>query len=67
MGLYSDQKLLDWFIAEYPNFTKQKVDIGKSCVRFKKMDDIPYKLIGQLMKKISVKEWIDIYEKKYKK
>ena len=41
--------------------------MGKSCVRFKKMDEIPYKLIGELMKKISVKEWINIYEKNIKK
>ncbi len=67
MGMYSDQKLLDWFISEYPKHCKQKLDIGKSCVRFKKMDDIPYELIGELMKKISVKEWIEIYERKYKK
>ena len=46
---------------------KRKLNMGKSCVRFKKMDEIPYKLIGELMKKISVKEWINIYEKNIKK
>ena len=67
MGIYSDPKLLEWFVTEYPKHTKQKVDMGKSCVRFKKLDDIPYKLIGELMKKMSVKEWITMYETNLKK
>jgi hypothetical protein len=62
MGIYSDPKLLEWFVSEYPKHTKQKLDMGKSCIRFKKMDDIPYKLIGELMKKMSAKQWITIYE-----
>jgi len=62
MGIYSDPKLLEWFVKEYPKHSKQKLDMGKSCVRFKKLDEIPYKLIGELMKKMSVKEWITIYE-----
>lgn len=66
MGLYSNPKLLDWFVNEFPKHTKQKLDMGKSCIRFKKLDDIPYKLIGALMKKISVKEWIALYEKNLK-
>ncbi len=67
MGIYADPKLLEWFVTEYPKHTKQKLDMGKSCIRFKKLDEIPYKLIGDLMKKISVKEWINIYEKTMKK
>jgi hypothetical protein len=62
MGIYSDPKLLKWFVSEYPKHSKQKLDMGKSCVRFKKLDDIPYKLIGELMKKMSVKDWITKYE-----
>lgn len=62
MGIYSDPNLLDWFVNEYPKHTKQKLDMGKSCVRFKKFDEIPYKLIGELMQKISVEKWINIYE-----
>jgi len=58
---------LEWFVAEYPKHTKQKLDMGKSCIRFKKLDDIPYKLIGELMKKMSVEEWIIMYEKNLKK
>jgi hypothetical protein len=65
MGIYADQQLLDWFVAEYPKHSKQKLDMGKSCVRFKKMDDIPHKLIGQLMKKMTAKQWIELYEDKY--
>jgi len=62
MGIYSDPKLLKWFVTEYPKHSKQKLDMGKSCVRFKKLDDIPYKFIGELMKKMSAKEWIEKYE-----
>jgi hypothetical protein len=67
MGMYADPKLLEWFVSEYPKHSKQKLDMGKSCVRFKKPDDIPYKLIGQLMKKMSVKQWVAMYEGLYKK
>ncbi len=67
MGIYSDPKLLEWFANEYPKHSKQKLDMGKSCVRFKKLEEIPYDLIGELMKKISVKNWINIYETKLKK
>ena len=67
MGIYSDPKLLEWFVSEYPKHSKQKLDMGKSCIRFKKLDQIPYKLIGQLMKKISAKKWISVYEMNIKK
>lgn len=66
MGIYADPELMEWFVTEYPKHTKQKLDIGKSCVRFKKMDDIPYALIGKLMKKMSAKDWIAKYEAAYK-
>jgi hypothetical protein len=67
MGIYSKPELYDWFVAEYPKHSKQKLDMGKSCIRFKKMDDIPYKLIGELMTKMSMEEWISIYENNLKK
>ena len=66
MGLYSDEKLLVWFKDEYSKFTSLKLDIGKSCVRFKKSGDIPYALIGALMQKVSVEDWVLIYEEKLK-
>lgn len=67
MGLYADQKLLEWFTNEYPKNSKSKLDMGKSCIRFKKVDQIPYELIGELAGKITPHEWISIYEKQVKK
>ncbi|MEI7510158.1 MAG: DUF1801 domain-containing protein [Flavobacterium sp.] len=67
MVLYADKNLHDWFVGEYPKHCKSKLDMGKSCVRFKKLDDIPYDLIGELLSKISVEEWIERYEKMLKK
>jgi hypothetical protein len=67
MGIYSNPKLLEWFVSEYPKHSKQKLDMGKSCIRFKKFDQIPYDLIGELMKKMTVKDWVGIYEKNLKK
>lgn len=67
MGIYLDSQLLQWFITEYPKHTKSKLDMGKSCIRFKKFDEIPFELIGELMKKISVAQWINMYESKLKK
>ena len=62
MGIYSQPDLLKWFVEEYPKHSKTRLDMGKSCIRFKKPDQIPYKLIGELSKKINVKDWINIYE-----
>ena len=63
MGMYAKKELHDWFVKEYPKHCKYKLDMGKSCVRFKKLEDIPYDLIEELLGKMSVKEWIGIYEK----
>jgi hypothetical protein len=67
MGIYAKKELLDWFVSEYPKHCSYKLDMGKSCVRFKKMDDIPYDLIAELAQKMSAKEWIEIYESTLKK
>jgi len=67
MGIYSVPKLLEWFVSEYPKYSEGKLDMGKSCVRFKKLDQIPYKLIGELMRKMSAEKWITIYETSIKK
>ncbi len=67
MGIYSQPDLLNWFVEEYPKHSKTRLDMGKSCIRFKKPDQIPYKLIGELSKKINVKDWINIYESTIKK
>ncbi|MDO9275132.1 MAG: DUF1801 domain-containing protein [Lutibacter sp.] len=65
MGLYANQKLLNWFLQEYPKYGNTKLDMGKSCLRFKKMDQIPFELIGELSKKVTVKEWIETYEESF--
>ncbi len=67
MGMYTKKEVLDWFTTEYSKRCKYKLDMGKSCVRFKKMEDIPYELIGELTAKMSTEEWIDIYETNIKK
>ena len=67
MGLYANPKLLEWFKKEYPNHTELKLDMGKSCIRFKKPKHIPFDLIGQLLQKISVEDWIKLYEGNIKK
>ena len=67
MGIYSDPKLLKWFTDEYPKHCKRKLDMGKSCIRLKYMDDIPYKLIGELASKMTPQDWIERYEAVMKK
>jgi|SRR5690606_15151831 len=67
MGMYAQTELYNWFVNEYPKYSSRKLDIGKSCVRFKKTDDIPFELIAVLMQKMSVANWIDLYESNLKK
>ncbi len=66
-GIYADPKLMDWFVSEYPKHCKRKLDMGKSCIRFKYMDDIPYDLLGELASKMTVEDWISSYESVVKK
>ena len=67
MGIYADPDLLAWFQQEYPKHCKTKLDMGKSSIRFKKPEQIPLELIGQLCQKMTPKEWIDRYEAQFKK
>ncbi|MFC4740047.1 DUF1801 domain-containing protein [Flavobacterium ponti] len=67
MGIYAKPELLNWFTTEFPKHCKAKLDMGKSCVRFKKMDQIPYDLIGELVQKMSVEDWINCYEANLKR
>ena len=67
MGIYANKDLYEWFVSEYSIFSKKKLDIGKSCMRFKREEDIPYQLIGQLVQKVSVQNWIETYESAFKK
>ncbi len=66
-GLYADEELYDWFAKEYPKHSRRKLDMGKSCIRFKYSNDIPYELIGELATKMSVDDWISLYEKNLKR
>ena len=67
LGIYANPELLNWFVEEYPKHSNTKLDMGKGCIRFKKAEDIPFKLIEKLVKKITVKDWISKYEELYKK
>lgn len=62
MGIYSKPELLEWFKQEYPKHCKTKLDMGKSCIRFKNIQKIPFELVGELAKKMTAQEWIEIYE-----
>ena len=67
MGIYADPKLLKWFVDEYAKAGVGKLDMGKSCVRFKKPENIPFELIGKLCSKMTVEDWIGLYEKNMKR
>jgi hypothetical protein len=66
MCLYGHPKQLDWFRAEWPKYSKKKLNMGKSCIRFKKLEDIPLELIGRLASQVTPEQWVDIYEKDFK-
>jgi Domain of unknown function (DU1801) len=67
MGVYANPKLLQWFIEAHAKASPKKIDMGKSCMRYKKPGDIPYKLIGELAGKMTPNEWIALYEKNVKR
>lgn len=62
MGIYSDPTLLAWFQTEWPRHSTRKLDMGKSCIRFKKPDHVTVDLIGELASKMTVAQWVEIYE-----
>lgn len=66
-GLYVNPSLYEWFREEYPKHAKYKLDMGKSCVRFKRMDDIPYDLLRATLEKMDVDTWIELYEAQLKR
>ena len=66
MGIYADPKLLKWFTEAHAKASPKKLDMGKSCMRYKKPEDIPYALIGELVTKITPDDWIEMYERNYK-
>ena len=67
MGIYANDEVMKWFVAEFAKRSSVKLDMGKGCIRFKKPEHIPLELIGELTAKISVQDWIHLYEKKFKK
>jgi len=67
MGIYANEELMKWFVDEYPKYCKRKLDMGKSCIRFKKMDEIPYELIAELATKMTPSDWISLYEENIKR
>jgi Domain of unknown function (DU1801) len=62
MGVYADPKLLKWFTEAHAKASPKKLDMGKSCIRYKKPEDIPFDLIGELAAKITVAQWVEQYE-----
>jgi uncharacterized protein YdhG (YjbR/CyaY superfamily) len=66
LGVYAMPHLLDWFVQEFNARSKAKLDMGKSCIRFKKPEHIPFDLIGELASKVTVDEWIACYEENFK-
>lgn len=67
MGMYAQRELLDWFVHEYGLLGLSKLDMGKSCVRFKKPNEIPFELIGSLVQRMSADDWIRCYESNFLK
>lgn len=67
MGIYAKPELHDWFVAEFPKHVNTKLDMGKSCIRFKKPALIPFDLITELVQKVSVDEWIETYDTNFRK
>ena len=63
MGIYSDPAIHKWFTEAYAKRVAGKLDMGKSCLRFKNPDKIPFDLIGELSSKITPDEWIATYER----
>ncbi len=66
MGVYANPELNKWFVSEYAKVAKSKMDMGKSCIRFKKPEQIPLALIGELASKTTPSEWIAFYESKFR-
>ena len=67
MGIYANPDLLNWFTSEFPKHSKLKLNMGKGCIRFKYGGQIPYDLIGELVRRIEVSKWINLYESNFTK
>lgn len=60
MGMYAIPGLYEWFVNEYTHRVGKAPDLGKSCLRFRPKQSIPYDLIGELFQKITVDQWIEV-------
>ena len=61
MCIYSDPDHMAWFVDAW-KATGKKLDMGKACIRFKKLEDLPLNIIGQAIKKVPVKKFLTFYE-----
>ena len=66
MGLYAGEHL-EWFQEQWKFASPKKLNMGKCCVRFKKFEDVPLDLIGELCSKMTPQQWIDTYESNLKR
>jgi large subunit ribosomal protein L31 len=64
--LYGSGALTEWFQSEWPKHSSRKLDMGKGCVRFKKPEEVPFALIGELATKLTPQAWVEFYEKAIK-
>ncbi|QIK70012.1 DUF1801 domain-containing protein [Erysipelothrix sp. HDW6C] len=62
LGIYMDPQLLAWFEKAYAETMPTKLDMGKSCIRLKNPNTIPFDLIADLVQQVTVDEYIDRYE-----
>jgi uncharacterized protein YdhG (YjbR/CyaY superfamily) len=62
MGLYADPELMAWFREAWHEHAATRLDMGKSCVRFKKPEHIPLELIGALCERMTPDAWVALYE-----
>lgn len=62
MTVYGDPAMEKWFRKAWTD-TGKKLDMGKACVRFKKLEDVPLDVIGQVIARVTVKNYIARVEK----
>lgn len=67
MGIYANEDLMNWFVQTYKDKYSYKLDMGKSCIRFKKIEQIPFDILGELVQKVTPEDWISTYESKFKR
>ncbi len=61
MNIYANQDTQRWFVESY-KATGKRMNMGKSCVRFRKLEDLPLELIGEAVGRTSMEDWVAVYE-----